>query len=157
MAIASKLKSFLDDNHVPYATIPHAPAFTAQEIAAKAHVTGDVLAKTVVVKADGHDLMAVLPASRRLDMDRLHDSLPENADVRLATEDELRESFPDCELGAMPPFGNLYGMPVLCDFSVYAHNRVAFNAGTHSELIEMRVADLVRLVHPDFGVFTQHV
>ena len=137
--------------------ISHRRTERASEEAAVIGAPPDEVGKTIVLVGDHGFVRAVIPASERLDLHKLRPLVGCGHDVRLATEDELRTSFPDCEIGAMPPFGNLYGMPVLCDFSVYAHNRVAFNAGTHSELIEMRVADLVRLVHPDFGVFTQHV
>ena len=113
----NKLKEFLDDQHVKYLTISHSTAYTAQEIAALAHVRGDELAKTVMVKLDGKMAMAVLPASYKLDLSLLKLASGTDA-VELASESEFKALFPDCETGAMPPFGNLYGMAVFADESL---------------------------------------
>ncbi len=142
-----KLKEFLDRENVRYVVIHHSPAFTAQEIAASAHVPGQELAKTVMVKVDGRMAMAVLPASFRVDMDLLRDALGA-AEVQLASEREFKDMFPACEVGAMPPFGNLYDMDVYVSESLTEDEQIAFNAGSHTELIRMAYADFERLVQP---------
>jgi Ala-tRNA(Pro) deacylase len=125
----------------------HSPAFTAAEVASSAHVTGRDFAKTLVVKI-GNDLaMVVLPANRRLVLDDLREML-ESPQVQLATEAEFRSRFPDCELGAMPPFGNLYDMPVYVSSSLSDEPEIAFNAGTHTEVVKMAYSDFERLVDP---------
>ena len=142
-----KLREFLDSNHVKYVTIGHSVAYTAQEIAASAHIRGKELAKAVMVLIDGELAMAVLPASFQLDLDRLKE-VANAAAVRLATENEFKDKFPGCETGAMPPFGNLYGMKVFVDDTLAEDEEIAFNAGTHSELIRLAYADYQRLVAP---------
>ena len=142
-----KLKQFLDDNHVKYIAIRHSPAFTAQEIAASAHVPGKELAKTVMVKIDGEMALAVLPASERVDFMMLETATGAGK-VELAAEDEFRSRFPDCEVGAMPPFGNLYGMPTYVADDLAEDEQITFNAGSHTELIRMAFPDYVRLVKP---------
>jgi len=126
-----KLREFLDSNQVKYVTISHSVAYTAQEIAASAHIRGKELAKTVMVMVDGELAMAVLPASLQLDLDRLKEVAGVGS-VRLATEAEFKDRFPGCETGAMPPFGNLYGMKVFADQALAEDQEIAFNAGTHS-------------------------
>ena len=143
----SRLKDFLDKEHIKYVTIGHSPAYTAQEIAAEAHIPGKELAKTVVVKIDGEMAMVVTPASERIELDHLRESLGAG-EVDLATENEFKDSFPDCETGAMPPFGNLYGMKVFVSQTLREDEQIAFNAGTHSELVRLAYTEFERLVHP---------
>ncbi len=143
----TRLTKFLDKEHVKYVSIGHSPAFTAQEIAANAHVPGKELAKTVIVKIDGELAMVVLPASEQVRMDRLQGMLGARH-VELADEDEFKYAFPDCETGAMPPFGNLYGMNVYVSQALREDDEIAFSAGSHSELIRLPYADYERLVHP---------
>jgi Ala-tRNA(Pro) deacylase len=131
----SRLKDFLDEEHVKYVTIGHSPAFTAQEIAAMTHIPGKELAKTVVVKIDG-ELAMVVTESLGAD------------EVDLASEGEFKDSFPDCETGAMPPFGNLYGMNVFVSQALREDEQIAFNAGSHSELVRLPYTEFQRLVHP---------
>ena len=142
-----QLKEFLDREKVKYVTIYHSPAFTAQEIAASAHIPGKELAKTVMVKVDGKMAMAVLPASYRVDLDRLAQSLGAQR-VELASEKEFKDMFPACEVGAMPPFGNLYGMETYVADSLAEDEEIAFNAGSHTELVRMRYDDFARLAQP---------
>ena len=142
-----KLKEFLDSQKVKYVTIYHSPAFTAQEIAASAHVPGKELAKTVMVKIDGKMAMAVLPASFRVDMDLLRDVTGASS-VELAGEKEFKDMFPACEVGAMPPFGNLYDMDVYVADVLAEDEEIAFNAGSHTELVRLAYADFERLVKP---------
>jgi Ala-tRNA(Pro) deacylase len=143
-----KLKEFLDENRVKYVTISHSLAYTAQEIAASAHVPGKELAKTVIVKADGRMVMAVLPASLKLNFDLLASRMAAKK-AELATEKEFKQLFPDCELGAMPPFGNLYGMDVFVAESLTEDKEIVFNAGSHTELIRLPYEDFSRLVKPN--------
>ena len=144
---ARKLKEYLDRYHTKYITISHSPAYTAQEIAASAHVPGEELAKTVMVKIDGKMAMVVLPASYQVDFDLLKRAAGANA-VELASEAEFKGLFPDCEIGAMPPFGNLYGMVVYAAERLARDEEIVFNAGTHSELIRMTYKDFEKLVEP---------
>jgi len=144
---AQQLKSFLDNNHVKYKTITHSPEYTAQEIAASAHIPGKELAKTVIVKLDGKFAMAVLPASRHVSLTRLKEAIHAR-DAELASEDEFEKLFPDCELGAMPPFGNLYDMPVYAEKQLTEDEEIAFNAGSHTELVQLAFSDFDKLVHP---------
>ena len=143
----TRLKDFLDIHNIKYVVISHSVAYTAQGIAALAHIPGKELAKTVVVKINGALAMAVVPASCQVDLMRLKEASGAR-NVQLASEDEFREKFPDCETGAMPPFGNLYGMEVFIDESLSQDKEVAFNAGSHRELVRLAWADLERLVQP---------
>ncbi len=143
----SRLKDFLDEEHVKYVTIGHSPAFTAQEIAAMAHIPGKELAKTVVVKIDGEMAMVVTSASEQVELNHLKETLGAN-EVDLASEDEFKDSFPDCETGAMPPFGNLYGMNVFVSQALREDEQIAFNAGSHTELVRLPYTEFERLVHP---------
>lgn len=145
--IDRRLKEYLDENNVKYITIAHSRAFTAQEIAASAHVPGREMAKSVVVKFGRKMGMVVLPASARVDFDLLKEAVGES-DVRLATEAEFRAMFPGCELGAMPPFGGLYGMETFVSPRLAEDEEIAFNAGSHTELIRMHWADFERLAKP---------
>ena len=143
----SRLKDYLDKEHIKYVTISHSPAFTAQEIAAMAHIPGRELAKTVVVKIDGEMAMVVTSANEHVKFNHLKEALGAN-EVDLASENEFKDSFPDCETGAMPPFGNLYGMKVFVSRALREDEQIAFNAGTHSELIRLPYSEFERLVQP---------
>jgi Ala-tRNA(Pro) deacylase len=142
-----KLKDFLDGNKVKYVTISHSPAYTAQQIAASAEVPGKELAKTVIVKIDGKMAMAVLPASYKVNFDQLKEAAGASS-VVLASERDFEDTFPECDLGAMPPFGNLYGMEVFVAQSLAEDEEIAFNAGSHTELIRMSYKDFAALVKP---------
>ncbi len=148
-----KLKKYLDDNNVPYVTITHSQAFTAQQVAASAHIKGKEMAKTVIIKINDKLTMAVLPATFHVDFHLLKE-VTGNEDVVLAHESEFKEIFEDCELGAMPPFGNLYNMEVYVAQSLTEDVEIAFNAGTHSELIRMNYSDFERLVQPKILKFS---
>lgn len=142
-----KLRELLDRNRIKYVVISHSPAHTAQEIAASAHIPGSEMAKTVVVKLDGRLAMAVLPASELVDLELLADAAFAQK-AELADEAEFGDRFPDCELGAMPPFGNLYGMDVYVADSLAEDEEIAFNAGSYTELVRMAYPDYARLVKP---------
>lgn len=142
-----RIQRFLQEQHTPFETIHHDRAVTAQETAASAHIRGSLLAKTVMVNLDGRLAMVVLPAARRVHFGRLcHDTGAHTA--ALATESEFRDLFPDCEVGAMPPFGNLYGLEVYVDESLVSDADIAFNAGTHTDVVRMPYREFERLVAP---------
>lgn len=151
MAIAN-LTEYLDKNRVQYLVISHSPAYTAQGIAGLTHISGKELAKTVMVKLDGSLAMAVIPAKFHVDLLLLKRAAGAK-NVALATEDEFRDRFPECETGAMSPFGNLYRLPVYADQSLEKDKEIAFNAGTHRELIRMSWEDYKRLVQPQMAEF----
>jgi Ala-tRNA(Pro) deacylase len=144
---SKKIRDFLDENKIKYVTITHSLAYTAQEIAASAHIKGKGFAKTVLVKGGGKLMMVVLPASYRIDFDKLKAGLSIN-DLRLANEQEFKDKFPGCEVGAMPPFGNLYGIETYVAASLVEDEEFAFNAGSHTEIIRMDYNDYERLVNP---------
>ncbi len=141
------LKQFLDSKRIEYIVISHSLAYTAQGIAALAHIPGQELAKTVIVSLDGALAMAVVPASRHVDLGMLKSAASAKT-AELAAEPDFRDRFPDCETGAMPPFGNLYGMAVYADASLARSSDIAFNAGTHRELLKLAWADFHNLVKP---------
>lgn len=142
-----KLKEFLDENNVKYVTISHSPVYTAQEIAASTHIPGKELAKTVMVKLDGKMAMAVLPASFKVDFKQLKEASGAKR-AELAAEEEFKDLFPECDVGAMPPFGNLYGMDVYAAESLAEDEKISFNAGTHTEIMQVSYKDFERLVKP---------
>lgn len=142
-----RLKEFLDRNNIKYMTISHSQAFTAQEIAASAHIPGKQLAKTVMVSLDGQMAMAVLPATDHVDL-RLLKKAAGVKKAELASEREFKDLFPDCEIGAMPPFGNLYDLDVYVAASLTEGEEIAFNAGSHTELVKMAYKDFEQLVKP---------
>jgi Ala-tRNA(Pro) deacylase len=143
----SSLKEYLDKHNIRYIAISHSPAYTAQGIAALTHIPGKELAKTVIIKLDGKLVMAVLPASFHVDLTLLKKATKAKA-VELASEDEFKDQFPECETGAMPPFGNLYGIEVFADESLAKDKEIAFNAGSHRELIRLGWEDFEKLAKP---------
>lgn len=154
---ARRLKDFLEENDVPYVTIQHSLAYTASDIAAMTHIKGRYLAKTVMVMVDGRMAMAVLPSSFHVDLDQLRESIDARS-VELADEDDFKNRFPGCEVGAMPPFGNLYGMDVYVDNELAKDEEIAFNAGSHTELLRLSFEAYAELVRPrlmDFRTLSQ--
>lgn len=147
-----KLKEFLDSQKVKYIATSHSPAFTSQEIAAAAHVSGRQLAKCVIVKIDGKFTMVVVPANDQVNFAKLREETGAKA-VDLATESEFKDKFPGCEVGAMPPFGNLYDMPVFLSEKLKQEDNILFNAGSHSELLELKLEDYEHLVKPKVVAF----
>lgn len=141
------IKEFLDQNHLKYVAIKHSRAFTAQEIAASAHIHGKKLAKTVVLKVDGKLVFAVLPASYKVDLEMLKEALG-NDNIRLANEQEFKDKCPGCEVGAMPPMGNLFNLETYVAASLVEDDEIAFNAGNHTELIRMQYIDYEKVVNP---------
>ena len=154
MSVSEKLVHFLEEQHVPFVTMPHARAYTAQEIAASVHVPGQEVARTVIVQGDEKLSMTVIPATRRIDLVLLKKALAVRK-IRLATEAEFEGVFPECEVGAMPPFGNLYRIPVVVDESLKKDREIVFNAGSHTETVKMAFDEFVELVKPIFASFTE--
>lgn len=154
--ITLSIQEFLRTGNVPYTVFPHPPAFTAQEEAAVTHVPGRNWAKAVICFADGEPIQAVVPADLEVDLTRLA-ALAGAGDVRLADESELRWLYPDCELGAMPPFGPLYRQRVYVDESLTRDTEIVFNAGTHSDAVCMRYADFAEVTRPIVGRFADRV
>lgn len=146
MSMSARLKALLDREHVLYTLMSHSPAYTAQSAAATLHVPGKELAKTVVVRAGDDTLLAVLPASYHVNLKLL--AATAGKAVRLATEEEFISLFPDCEPGAMPPFGEIYGLPVYVDKVLTEDEEIVFHAGTHRDAIRMRYDDFSRLAKP---------
>jgi Ala-tRNA(Pro) deacylase len=144
---AKKVKEFLDKNKVKYVSIKHSPAFTSLEVAESTHIPGKNFAKTVIVKIDNKLAMAVLPAKYLIDLDLLKEVVKADF-VELANENEFENFFPGCEIGAMPPFGNLYNMEVFVADVLTRDEEIAFNAGTHTEVIKMAYKDFEKLVMP---------
>ena len=147
MPICRKLKSFLDENRIRYTVLVHSPAYTAPEIAASAHIKGKALVKCVMIKGDGRHYMLALTANQKVALEKVRGALAIR-DVRLESEEDFRALFEDCEPGAMPPFGNLYDLPVVADEAVYEDDEIAFNGGNHTSVVKMAFADFERLVRP---------
>lgn len=143
----AKLMNYLDEHDKKYVVVKHSPAFTAQEVAASAHIPGKDMVKTVIVKVDGDMKMVVLPSTHNVDFDSIKETLGAG-EVELASEDEFESMFPDCELGAMPPFGHLYDMQTLVAEALTKDEEIAFNAGTHKELVKMSYRDYEELAKP---------
>src|SRR5207247_10520261 len=142
-----KLKEYLDSQKIKYVTSSHSHAYTAMEVEQSTHIPGRELAKTVMIKLDGRVAMAVLPSTRKVDLNLLRESVGAE-EAMLATEAEFRSLFPDCETGAMPPFGNLYGMEVYVSPNLAEDDQIAFNAGSHTEVMRLAYQDFDRLVKP---------
>jgi len=141
------LKDFLDSQAVRYITTQHSPAYTAQELAHAIHTCGRQVAKTVILELDGKLAMVVMPATYRIRWDKFMRAMGTDF-VELADEEEFQDRFPDCEVGAMPPFGNLFDMNVYLSETLATNEEIIFPAGSHSEIIRMSVADYLRLVRP---------
>ena len=148
-----KLKEFLDSHDIKYVCVQHSKAYTAQEVAQSAHVPGRSMAKVVIVELDGELAMAVLPADRKVVLQDLRE-ITGCDQVRFASEASFQSRFPDCEIGAMPPFGNLYDMEVFVAESLAENNDIAFNAGSHEEIIKLAYSDFEQLVQPKQMSFT---
>ena len=146
--LAPRLHNFLDQEHTPYTTLHHDRTVTAHETASATHLSRNLFAKTVMLKIDGALAMMVMPTAYRIDLVRLSRALG-GPMVELADETEFKDAFPDCEVGAMPPFGHLYGMPVYVDSRLASQSEIAFNAGTHTDAVRMPYAEFERLAKPE--------
>jgi Ala-tRNA(Pro) deacylase len=156
MAISGKLKAFLDSSKVKYAVAKHPVAYTAQEIAAAQHVPGRQLAKSVLVNTDRESVLAVLPAIHLIDLKKLKAILKART-LTIAKEADINQRFPDVEVGAMSPFGNLYEVPVIVDQELGQADEIVFNGGSHTETVKMRYRDFATLVKPRVGAFGQPI
>ena len=154
MAIVKKLKELLDEAKVSYEVCNHPLAYTAQEIAQRQHVSGDQIAKVVMLKVDDKLVMAVITGSQKIHLPAVRASLGAY-EVTLATEDEFISRFPDCEIGAMPPFGNLFDLPVYVDPVVAKDETIYFNAGNHVQTVRIRYQDFDKLVNPQVVRLTE--
>ena len=150
MPILKKLKEALDEAKISYEVYNHALAYTAQEIAAKQHFSGKEMAKVVMLDVDGALVMGVIPGSRKISLDMVRVSLGAKK-ARLATEDEFIARFPNCEIGAMPPFGNLFGLSVYVDPALEQDEYIYFNAGNHVQTVRLKYADFASLVKPQIA------
>jgi Ala-tRNA(Pro) deacylase len=150
------LQSYLDEMGINYRASKHDDAYTAQDLAAAEHIPGRKVIKPVIVRADGEFVMCALPASYKVDLSELREQL-QCEEVQLAEEGALQDIFRDCELGAEPPIGRLYGLPTLMDESLFADDRVTFQAGTHSDAVTMTLADYRRVAQPEVAYFGRHV
>ncbi len=149
------VKNYLDNNQIEYAQIEHQRAFTAEEVAQTAHIPARRFCKTVIVAIDGDMVMVVLHADERINLERLRESVGAKA-VHLLSEADFEDRFPDCEVGAMPPFGDLFHLPVIVSESVASESTMTFNAGTHTDLVLIPYNDFHRLVNPRVGTFASH-
>lgn len=141
-----KLRDLLHNNHIPYETIAHSPTYTAAETAQSAHIPGKLFAKPVIVKLDGKLAMIVLTANKKVDLEHLKLDLGAR-EAKVASELEFQDAFPDCEVGAMPPFGELFNLDTYMDRDLAKDKSIMFNAGTHSELIKLASNDFKKIVH----------
>lgn len=153
--LSPRLHHFLDERHAPYTTLTHPRTITAQQTADAAHVRNRDFAKTVMLKVDGELSMLVMPAAYRADLTRLSRALGGRG-VELASEAEFKDVFSDCEVGAMPPFGHLYGMPVYVDSRLTGEAEIAFNAGSHTDVVRMPYTEFERLAEPEL-LYLAHV
>jgi len=156
MTASQKIVDFLEENSIDYELLEHPAAYTAQEIAGKQHIPGRLVIKSVIAKLDGKLIMCVLPAIHLVDFDTLK-NITGALDVRLATEEEISETFPDYEVGAEPPFGHLYDLDVFVDKFLEQENEVVFNAGTHTDMIKIKRADFMQLAKPTIADFGVHI
>lgn len=147
MQVLNRLEEMLDREKISYEIYCHPQAFTAQGVAAVQHIPGRTMAKVVILKVDGSHIMAVLPASRSVDFDTVQTELRAK-EVSLATEEEFVSLFPECEIGAMPPFGNLFGLPVYVDPLLEKNDTIYFNAGSHKQTMRLKYDDFKNLVKP---------
>lgn len=150
MAILKRLKALLDEAKVPYEVYNHALAYTAQEIAAKQHFSGNEMAKVVMLEVDDRLVMGVIRGNDKINLNAVRDSIGARH-ARLATEDEFIARFPECEIGAMPPFGNLFGLKVYVDPALAQDELIYFNAGNHAQTVHMKYKDFARLVQPEIA------
>ncbi|MBI4417442.1 MAG: YbaK/EbsC family protein [Ignavibacteriales bacterium] len=154
MTSANDVQRYLNNYGISYRVVDHDPAFSSYDAARASQVPQQEFAKTVIVRIDGKFWMTVLRTDHRINIHAIKAAF-DARDVHLAHEEDLTTLFPDCELGAMPPFGNLYGIPVLLDQALLSDEEIAFNACNHSRVIRMRLSDYVRLVNPLIGRFSQ--
>lgn len=155
MALPARIQAFFDERKADYETVRHTPTFSARELAHEDHVPERKVAKTVVFLGDDVYAMAVLPSDERIAMEDLRHALGLK-ELRLATEAEMLDLFPDCEVGAVPPIGPLFDLPVYVDSRLTEQDRIEFNGGTHRDEIRMTYAEFARLAEPIVTKFGVH-
>lgn len=156
MAMSQNLKEYLDKENVSYEAIEHEVDYTAQEIAGSLHVPGKQMVKSVIIKANGEFIMCVLPSIHLIDFEKLK-NITNTKDVQLAEENEIAKLFPDYEIGAEPPFGQLYGLKVYADKLLQEDEEIVFNAGTHTDVVRMKLNDYMRLTNPTVADIGTHI
>lgn len=156
MAVSEKLKSYLKKEAVEFEHLEHSLTYTASETAGAQHIPGKSFIKAVIIKFEDKPVMCVLPATHLVDFEKLKAVLGTST-LQLASEEEIAELFPDYEVGAEPPFGNLYGLDVYMEASVQDDKMIAFNAGTHTDVVKIKLDDYTRLVNPTIAEFGKHV
>lgn len=153
MSVSAKLKTYLDEHETPYEVLTHEEVFTSMQTAEKQEIPGKEFAKCVVIQYDGKYAMAALPSTHKVNLDKLAKAVKAK-DVSIATETEFGKLFPDCDLGAMPPLGQLYNMPLWVDKALAKDEQIVFNAGSHTDTIRIKFKDFKYLANPeilDFG------
>lgn len=156
MPIPRDLRSFLKEQHIQYHSLYHPSTYTAQQLAHAEHMKGQWIAKSVVLKGGDEFVLAVMPAVYKIDFPLMKKVIGKD-ELRLATETEIKQLFPDCEVGAIPPCGNLYHLKVVVDESLRANEEIIFSAGTHREAIQMKYSDFEKAVKPTVARFTTHL
>jgi Ala-tRNA(Pro) deacylase len=156
MPIPRDVRSFLKDHHIQYRSLYHPSTYTAQQLAHVEHIKGQKIAKSVLLKAGDEFVLAVLPAAYKVDFTEMKKVLGKN-ELRLGTETEMRQLFPDCEIGAIPPLGNLYGIKVFVDESLRANDEIVFSVGTHREALQLKYHDFEEAVKPIVARFAVHL
>lgn len=156
MTVALKIRELLDKGHINYQVLEHNPAFTSLEIAQAQHLPGHQVVKSVIVNGDGKSILCVLPSTHKIDFQKLKQEL-KLQDAALADEKEFAALFPGCEVGAMPPFGKLAGIEVYVDSNLLENDAIAFNAGTHTDMIKIKFKDYMQLEKPSVADFSVHI
>ncbi len=156
MQCKERLEAYLREHQAPFQLQHHAHAFGAQKIAESEHIPGKIVAKTVIALADNDMIALVLPASHRADLNKVRTALGVK-EIRLAHEGEFAATFPDCEVGTMPPFVNLYGIQAYVDKSLAEQETIVFPVGTYTDTMSLKYADFERLVHPKVMTFAQAI
>jgi Ala-tRNA(Pro) deacylase len=156
MATPQWVRKTLEGRGIPFRELHHSSAYTAQEVAQREHVSGHAVAKVVVVMADGKPVELVLPASRRVELERVRQILG-SAEARMASETEMERYFTDCEVGAVPPLPHWENIPVLMDSTLQAADEIVFQAGTHEDAVRLRFSDWYKIVNPRVDTFTEPV
>ena len=151
-----RLDELLDSRHVPYERLQHRPAYTANRVAQALHVRGREMAKTVLLRTGRGHMLAIVPATHRIDLEQVRRELHDDT-VEMASEEEMDRLFPDCGRGAMPPFGCLYDLPTIVDEALVEDEQIVFEAQNHEEAIRMAYRDFEELEHPRKGHFAEHM
>jgi len=150
-----RVDEFLSEHRIPFERISHDPVFTSNDLAQNLHISGKEVAKAVLLRSFKGYFLAVLPASCKVDLGLMSQEVGDEQ-VAMASEDEMEQLFPDCDRGAIPPFGSLYRLPTLVDEALAADDRIVFEAQCHDQAIRMKFRDFDAMEHPRHGHFTCH-